>query len=82
MSGEILKSPTEPEREGEVNRGFPKRFVGFSEPAEEILAVTPDRDHLDAWGPHGICKRIRDGAAHLHIVLAWNLYKKTERESE
>jgi hypothetical protein len=56
--------------------------MGFSEPAEEILAVTPDRDHLDAWGPDGICKRIRDGAAHLHVVLAWNLYKKRERESE
>jgi hypothetical protein len=56
-------------RKGGGEYGFPKGLVGFFKAAEEILALTPDRNHLDIWRPHDICQWISDRAVHLHFVL-------------
>jgi hypothetical protein len=43
--------------------------MGFFKAAEEILALTLDRNHLDIRRPHDICQWISDRAVHLHVVL-------------
>jgi hypothetical protein len=43
--------------------------VGFSEAAEEILALAPYRNHFGIWRPDDIRKRIRDRDVYLHAVL-------------
>jgi hypothetical protein len=56
--------------------------VGFSEPEEEILAVTAYHDHPAAWRSYGIYQRISDRAAHLHIILARNTATNMDRGAE
>ena len=57
-------------KEGVNEHGFLNRSVGFSEGAEEILALAADCNYLGLWGFDGVRERIRYRAIYLHTVLA------------